>query len=78
MYPATRAFGLKHLAAGSPQSMCRCGLCPVPGGLATASSPDDVPTVFTALREQMGLKLDAETGRADVWVIDAVSQPTLD
>ena len=50
----------------------------VPGGLATASSPDDVPSVFTALREQMGLKLDAQRGRADVWVIDAVSPPTPD
>lgn len=50
----------------------------VPGGLATAASPNDIPSVFTALREQMGLKLDAEKGRADVWVIDAVSQPTLD
>jgi uncharacterized protein (TIGR03435 family) len=50
----------------------------VPGGLATASSPDDVPSVFTALREQMGLKLDAQNGRADVWVIDAVSRPTPD
>jgi uncharacterized protein (TIGR03435 family) len=49
----------------------------VPGGLATAASPDDVPSVFTALREQMGLKLDAQRGRADVWVIDAVSRPTL-
>jgi uncharacterized protein (TIGR03435 family) len=34
--------------------------------------------VFTALREQMGLKLDAQKGRADVWVIDAVSRPTPD
>jgi uncharacterized protein (TIGR03435 family) len=50
----------------------------VPGGLATASSPDDVPSVFTALREQMGLMLEARKGRADVWVIDAVSRPTPD
>jgi len=50
----------------------------VPGGVATASIPDDVPSVFTALREQMGLKLEAEKGRADVWVIDAVSRPTPD
>jgi uncharacterized protein (TIGR03435 family) len=50
----------------------------VPGGLATATSPDDVPSVFTALREQMGLKLEPQKGRADVWVIDAVAQPALD
>jgi uncharacterized protein (TIGR03435 family) len=51
---------------------------PVPGGLPAAPAPDDVPSVFTAIREQMGLKLDAQKGRADVWVIDAVSRPTLD
>jgi uncharacterized protein (TIGR03435 family) len=50
---------------------------PAPGGLPTASSPDEVPSVFTALREQLGLKLDAQRGRADVWVIDAVSEPAL-
>jgi uncharacterized protein (TIGR03435 family) len=51
---------------------------PVPGGLPAASAPDDVPSVFTAIREQMGLKLDAQRGRADVWVIDAVTHPSLD
>ena len=51
---------------------------PVPGGLAAASGPDEIPSVFTALREQMGLRLDAEKGRADVWVIDRVSVPTPD
>ena len=51
---------------------------PVPGGLATATSPDDAPSIFTALREQMGLKLDAQNGHADVWVIDAVAPPALD
>jgi uncharacterized protein (TIGR03435 family) len=51
---------------------------PVPGGLPPAASPDDVPSLFTALPEQMGLKLDAQRGRADVWVIDDVSQPTPD
>ena len=51
---------------------------PVPGGLPAASAPDDVPSVFTAIREQMGLKQDAQRGRAVVWIIDAVSRPTLD
>jgi uncharacterized protein (TIGR03435 family) len=49
-----------------------------PGALATAASPDDIPTVFTAVQEQLGLKLDAQRGRAEVWVIDAVRPPTVD
>jgi uncharacterized protein (TIGR03435 family) len=51
---------------------------PAPGGLAAAAGPDDVPTVFTALREQLGLKLDAERGQARVWVIDGASLPAVD
>jgi uncharacterized protein (TIGR03435 family) len=51
---------------------------PAPGGLAAAVGVDDVPSVFTAIREQMGLRLDAQNGPAELWVIDAVSQPTLD
>lgn len=53
---------------------------PVPGGglTAAAGSPDDIPTVFTAIQEQLGLKLDAQRGRAEVWVVDAVTAPRLD
>ena len=49
-----------------------------PGGLAASAGPDDVPTVFTALQEQLGLKLDAQRGRAEVWVVDTASPPTVD
>lgn len=49
-----------------------------PGGLATAAGPDDVPTVFTAIQEQLGLKLDAQRGRAEVWIVDAASPPSVD
>jgi uncharacterized protein (TIGR03435 family) len=49
----------------------------VPGGLTTAG-PDDIPNVFTAMQEQLGLKLDAQTGVADVWVVDAATPPTVD
>jgi len=47
-----------------------------PGGLATAPSTDDIPSVFTAVQEQLGLKLNATTGTADVLVIDRVTPPT--
>jgi uncharacterized protein (TIGR03435 family) len=47
----------------------------VPGGLATAPGTD-IPSVFTAVQEQLGLKLNAATGTADVLVIDRVTPPT--
>jgi uncharacterized protein (TIGR03435 family) len=50
----------------------------VPGGLTTAAAPDEIPSVFTALREQLGLKLDAQRGSVEVLVIDRVSRPTED
>jgi len=36
------------------------------------------PGLFTALQEQLGLKLEAARGRADVLVIDSVQQPSPD
>jgi uncharacterized protein (TIGR03435 family) len=36
----------------------------------------DLPDMFTAFREQLGLKLDAQENPVDVMVIDAVEQPT--
>jgi len=47
-----------------------------PGGLATAPATDDIPSIFTAVQEQLGLRLNATTGTADVLVIDRVTPPT--
>jgi uncharacterized protein (TIGR03435 family) len=42
---------------------------------APPSSPDN-PSIFTALREQLGLKLEPAKAPADVLVIDHVERPT--
>ena len=44
---------------------------------AAPSNPDAV-TVFTALQEQLGLKLEPSRGPVDVLVIDSVERPTPD
>jgi uncharacterized protein (TIGR03435 family) len=49
------------------------------GGLGvppTEPAAPDALTIFTALEEQLGLKLEPQTGPAEVLVIDHVEQPT--
>jgi len=42
----------------------------------TTAQQDAGPTIFTALQEQLGLKLESAKGPVDVLVIESVSKPT--
>ena len=54
------------------------GFGPAPGGGEPPPVDPNTPSLFTALQEQLGLKLESERAPVDVVVIDRVEQPTED
>ena len=47
-----------------------------PGISTEAAAADPRPSIFTAVQEQLGMRLEAETGAVDVLVVDNVNLPT--
>jgi uncharacterized protein (TIGR03435 family) len=54
------------------------GPTPPPGAPQFAPIDPNGPSLFTAIQEQLGLKLDAQRGPVDVLVIDKIAHPTED
>lgn len=51
---------------------------PPPGVDGPSPADLSVPGIFTALQEQLGLKLESTKGPVEVLVIDAIEKPTED
>jgi uncharacterized protein (TIGR03435 family) len=51
---------------------------PLPPGVELPAIDPNAPSLFTALQEQLGLKLEAGRGPVEVLVIDSAQQPTDD
>ena len=49
-------------------------LSPLPATVATGMGPLDCPSLFDSLQEQPGLKLQAEQGPVEYYVIDHVEK----
>jgi uncharacterized protein (TIGR03435 family) len=47
-----------------------------PPGTTPAGGPDDRPDFFTAIQEQLGLRLEATRAPVDTFVIDHIERPT--
>jgi uncharacterized protein (TIGR03435 family) len=54
------------------------GATPPPGAPAFPLVDPNGPSIFTAVQEQLGLKLDSTRGPVDVVVVDSVERPTDD
>ena len=51
-------------------------LVPPPPGVELPPIDPDGPSLFTALQEQLGLKLESSRAPVDVVVIDSIERPT--
>ena len=47
-----------------------------PGALPPSTATDPVPSLFTAVQEQLGLRLESAKGPVDVLIVDSVQKPT--
>jgi len=62
------SFNLRFAAESAPRALS--------GASATSTPPTDDPSLFTALQDQLGLKLESAQEPVEVLVIDSARKPT--
>lgn len=73
----TGKFDIKlQVAPDEAQSLSLFGIGPPPAVPAPPAADSNGPSLFTALEEQLGLKLESTKGPVDILVIDHVEKPS--
>ncbi len=70
--------GLSGYFDADLESAAELGPPPPPPGVSDPYDRASLPSIFTLLREQLGLKLEPQKGPVDVTVIDEAQRPTED
>jgi uncharacterized protein (TIGR03435 family) len=76
--PVIDRTGLTGYFDADLEMTAELGPPPPPPGVADRFDRSSAPSIFTALQEQLGLKLDARKGPVVVFVIDRLEHPTED
>ena len=76
IFRRTASFHLKGVGTHDDDSPDQIPQGPLPPG-APAIDPNR-PSLFSAVQEQLGLKLDSQRGPVEVLVIDRAERPTAD
>ena len=71
MYDFNLKWAPESAAAGGPFG-------PPPPGVTPLPVDPDAPNIYTAVQEQLGLKLENARGPVEVVIVDRIERPTLD
>ena len=73
--PVFDRTGLTGYFDADLETTAEFGPPPPPPGVADRIDRGSLPSIFTVLQERLGLKLDAQRGPVNVWVIDRLEHP---
>jgi uncharacterized protein (TIGR03435 family) len=78
LYDFDLTFSPEQLGGGPGGPLALGGGAPPPGAPPLPAVDPNAPSLFTAVQEQLGLRLESTKAPVDVIVIDSVERPTED